>query len=79
MGKFSELQIAAQEADRYLRQRDDARTDLGRARMLLATARMLVSEERAEINLLRSENEILREQLWSVSTIRSRKLGLEPR
>jgi hypothetical protein len=79
MAGFSRLDVAIREADH-------ARTDLHRCRLLLTTARQLVSEERAEINMLRhdvrellEENETLRQQLWELSQIRSRQLGLEPR
>jgi hypothetical protein len=86
MAGFSDLYIAIQEADQL-------RLDLGRARMILRTAEQLVSEERTEINQLRAslfnlqkdgqrlaeENELLRQQLFEVSSVRSRRLGLTPR
>lgn len=90
MAGFSRLDVAIREAE-------EARLDLGRARLLLTTAQQLVREERQEINRLRralnaavqisqdevgklaKENEALRQQLWELSRVRSRQMGLEPR
>jgi hypothetical protein len=90
MGQYSELDIAIRECGELRLDLHRARLLLTTAKQLLREERSEINQLRRDLtnetrghieeaeNLSR-ENELLRQQLFEVSSVRSRRLGLTPR